>query len=77
MIPKKFTSSHLPSPTAKTVGELRTLLSELPDNLRVSIGFDSKVELAVYEVGTDAEHLLLDEAIDDDDEDDDDEESGN
>lgn len=68
MIPKAFYANDVPAPRAKNVGELRALLSRLPDDLRVSIGLDEIVELQVYNLGQPDEHLALDSALPEDDE---------
>jgi len=56
-IPPKFYKGRN-HPTARTVGELKAALAELPDDLRVDIGgFGAAMELVVYNHGTDSEHL--------------------
>lgn len=67
-IPSKFirTSSY---PTAKTAGQLRSILSELPDDLpvRVSCQFGGSVAVVVYNYGTDSVHAAIEEHDDDGD----------
>lgn len=57
MIPEKFYLDKLEQPIASTVGELKKALSELPDDLRVTSGWDKPVVLAVWNHGTHDEHL--------------------
>jgi hypothetical protein len=48
-------------PTAHTVGELKQLLSELPDELGVQEGFNDGVRLVVYNHGRVDERLEFEE----------------
>lgn len=50
IIPKKFykAGNH---PTARTVGELKEILEELPDDLRVEAGFGDMAQVVVYNHG--------------------------
>lgn len=54
-------------PTARTVGELKAALAELPDDLRVEAGFGEAMELVVYNHGSDYEHLEIREHDEDED----------
>lgn len=65
-IPTKFYKQGK-HPTARTVGELKAILTELPDDLRIEAGFSSTVELVVYNHGTDDQHLEITEHDEDDD----------
>lgn len=60
-IPDKFHKGQ-EHPTAENVGQLKALLSELPDDLRIEVGFGYPAELVVYNYGTDEEHLEFIEA---------------
>ena len=64
-IPRKFYVGNLQHPRARTVKELRAILTELPDDLRIEIGFGSSVECVVYNVQADDRHLSFNEAEDD------------
>jgi hypothetical protein len=67
LIPKHFYhgDNH---PTVSTVGELREVLAELPNNLRVEAGFSKCAMLVVYNIASDP-HLEIEEGDDDEDED--------
>jgi hypothetical protein len=65
LIPKKFYMSGL-HPTASNVGELKTLLSELPDDLPVCDGWGGAPEVIVYNHGASDQHLQLCEAEEED-----------
>lgn len=68
LIPKHFYHGDN-QPTVSTVGELREILAELPDGLKVKAGFSNCAMLVVYNIASDP-HLEIEEG-DDDDEDDD------
>jgi hypothetical protein len=59
MIPDKFFKAALPQPTASTVGQLKQILAELPDDLAVTGDFGEEIELIVFNHGTDEEHLEI------------------
>jgi len=65
-IPRKYYKRDK-HPTARTVGELKAALAELPDDLRVEAGFGEAMELVVYNHGTDDEHLEIREHDEDED----------
>lgn len=67
MIPEKFFKAAIPSPTASTVGELKQILAELPDDLAVTGDFGDSIELVVFNHGTDEEHLEFRDHDDSDD----------
>lgn len=46
-IPTKFYKANERQPTAATVGELKQILDELPDTLRVEVGFGAAL-VSVY-----------------------------
>lgn len=50
MIPKKF-YKHGEHPVAATVGELKAILAELPDDLRISDGWGGVPAVVVYNHG--------------------------
>lgn len=58
-IPRKFYKVGIPRPTARTVGQLKAILAELPDELRVEAGFGEPMEIRVYNHGSDDEHLAI------------------
>ncbi len=70
-IPKKFyiAGNH---PRAFTIGELKKLLSELPDDLPLRAGFANGAELVVFNHGDYSQHLQLQEIYPDDEDDEDD-----
>jgi hypothetical protein len=70
MIPKKYYKSCEEHPTASSVGELKSLLAELPDNLPIESGWGTPVRLVVYNHGKPSQHLELVEPYDPFDEDD-------
>ena len=57
-IPKKYYKGDN-HPIARTVGELKAALSELPNELRVEAGFGEAMQLVVYNHGSDDEHLEI------------------
>ncbi len=57
MIPKHFYKAEMPKPHAKTVGELKLILAELPDSLRISHDFDEPITVTVYNHSHDDEHV--------------------
>ncbi len=61
-IPEKFYkgSKH---PTARTVGQLKKILAELPDSLPIESGFEKRVELVVYNHGQSDQHLEIREPL--------------
>jgi hypothetical protein len=65
-IPKKFykAGNH---PFACRVGELKAILEELPDDLRIEAGFGAAVMAVVYNHGQPDMHLELVEYEDEDD----------
>ena len=58
-VPLKFYSAEHEAPKASTVGKLKAILAELPDDLRIDMGFGEMAELYVYNLGTDDEHLSI------------------
>lgn len=58
-IPLKFYSAEHEAPKASTVGDLKAILAELPDDLRIDMGFGEIAELYVFNLGTDDEHLSI------------------
>jgi len=46
---------------AYTVGELKEVLNELPDDLEIRQGFDSGVQVTVFNVGYDNTHLSFED----------------
>jgi hypothetical protein len=55
-------------PSARTVGQLKAILQELPDDLRIEAGFGAAVQAIVYNHGQPDMHLELVEHEDEDDE---------
>lgn len=62
-VPKKFYhgDNH---PTAFTVGELKKVLNELPDNFPIMQGFESGVMIVVYNYNQEDVHLEFKELED-------------
>jgi len=60
----KFYHADFEHPKAYTVGELKEILAELPDDLRIKQGFEDGVKLIIYNHGFNP-HLELEE-IDED-----------
>ena len=58
-IPKCFYSSSKERPEAYTVGDLKEVLRRLPDNLRISCGFNQGVRIAVYNVNCENKNPAL------------------
>ena len=68
-IPKRYYNvNHGPKPSARTVAQLKELLNELPDDLRIEAVFGEAVELTVYNHGKPDMALVFDAAEDDEDE---------
>jgi hypothetical protein len=61
-IPEKFYKATKRHPRAKTVGALKKILAELPDNLRIESDWGKAVEAVVYNHGTKDMHLEFKEA---------------
>ncbi|MDP1930922.1 MAG: hypothetical protein Q8L60_05655 [Gammaproteobacteria bacterium] len=59
IIPKKFYKGDLQKPVAFTVGELKAILQELPDELPIQSEFAGGVELVVYNVKAEDAHLAF------------------
>lgn len=65
-IPKRYYNvNHGPKPYARTVGQLKKLLEELPDDPRIE-DFGEPIELTVYNYGKPDMHLQF-EALEEDD----------
>lgn len=60
-IPEKFWKGE-ESPQARTVGQLVDLLAELPRTMRVEASFGAKVQVIVWNHGTEDEHVSIDSA---------------
>lgn len=60
-IPEKFYHGDAPRPMAYTIGELKELLSELPDELGIESDWSAGVAVIVYNHGTPYEHLEFEE----------------
>ena len=54
---KFYKDGAKPKPIAYDVGELKKLLSELPDDLPIELSFGEGVELVVYNHGHPSMHL--------------------
>lgn len=66
VIPKKFYNvKHGPHPVANTVGELKAILDELPDDLPVE-RYGVGMQCIVYNINSDA-HLAIEESEGDED----------
>jgi len=63
MIPQKFYKAGR-HPSASTVGQLKALLAELPDDLAVRCSWGKPAELVVFKHGSDDMHLGLCESDD-------------
>ena len=61
-IPEKFYKGDK-HPTARTVGQLKKILAELPDSLTIESDFGDDVELVVYNHGESDQHLEIRERI--------------
>jgi len=61
MIPKKFYRGDN-QPIAENVGELKAILNELPDDLRVDGGWGNPVQVVVYNHGKPDMRLSFEEA---------------
>lgn len=46
-----YNVNHGPKPFARNVGQLKKLLEELPDDLRIEADFGEAIELTVYNHG--------------------------
>jgi hypothetical protein len=66
-IPKKFYHGDS-QPTARNVGELKAILNELPDELRIDGGWGNPAQVLVYNHGKPDMHLSFEEAEESDDE---------
>lgn len=64
-IPKKFYHGDS-QPCARTVGQLKKILAELPNDLPPEAGFGAAVQAVVYNHGKDDMHLELQEFEDED-----------
>lgn len=64
-IPEKFYKANIPHPTAQTVGQLKAILSELPDSLPVRGPFDDAVKLIVFNIRDEDVHLQIQETDED------------
>lgn len=62
IIPEKFYKAEKPHPKARSVGQLKKILAELPDKLRVESSFGKYVQVVVYNHGKKDMHLELEEA---------------
>jgi hypothetical protein len=60
-IDPKFYKGDMIQPTAKTVGELKAILQELPDELPIEFRFSEAVQVVVYNHGRKNMHLSFDE----------------
>lgn len=65
MIPERFYKGN-DQPQARTVGEMKTLLDELPDSLPLCCGFQGACQLVVYNVSTGSPFLSFQELDEDD-----------
>lgn len=63
IIPEKFYRGDRPHPIAYSVGELKQILNELPDNLPIECSLDYGVKLTVYNHGTEDMHLQLEDTV--------------
>jgi hypothetical protein len=63
-IPKKFYHGDDP-PTAYTVGELKKVLDELPNDFPIMQGYESGVMVVVYNFGHEDVHLEFEEIEED------------
>lgn len=59
-IPQKFWKGEN-QPIAENVGELKKILSELPDELPIERGFGGAPKVVVYNHGYETEHLEFEE----------------
>jgi len=64
-IPECYYKGDAEKPHAATVGELKQLLGQLPDDLPIMQGFGQGVNLCVYNVKCHTAHLSFDDEYDD------------
>jgi len=60
-IDPKFYMGDITQPIAETVGELKAILQELPDDLPIEFGFGEAVQLVVFNHNKEDMHLSFEE----------------
>jgi hypothetical protein len=61
LVPEKFYKGDIDKPQAQNVGDLKKLLDELPNHLKIEQGFDKGVTLVVFNIRKNNPHLSFQE----------------